>query len=76
MLAWAEAGGEKQTVGIKRAFSETLAPDTESTFGLEQFQNCVKEIDGDARTLSTLPFRSSAVDRIRHHSWAIEIDDC
>lgn len=45
-------------------------------FGLEQFQNCVNGIDGDVRILSPLPSKGSAVDRVRHHLRAVDINDC
>ncbi|KAK5681921.1 hypothetical protein LTS10_006455 [Elasticomyces elasticus] len=47
-LAYADAGGEKQAAGIEAVFSEMMAPQSESAFGLKQFQSGVKEVDWDA----------------------------
>ncbi|KAK3116594.1 hypothetical protein LTR53_002892 [Teratosphaeriaceae sp. CCFEE 6253] len=51
-LGWAEAGGDAQMAGIKSAFSEMMAQQSESAFGLRQFQSGVKEVDWDAYALS------------------------
>jgi hydroxymethylglutaryl-CoA lyase len=52
--AWMDAGGEGQAVGIKNIFTEIMAPQSESAYGLKQFQNRVKDVDWDAYTLSKL----------------------
>jgi hydroxymethylglutaryl-CoA lyase len=52
--AWTDAGGEGQAVGIKNIFTEIMAPQSESAYGLKQFQNRVKDVDWDAYTLSKL----------------------
>jgi hydroxymethylglutaryl-CoA lyase len=52
--AWMDAGGEGQAVGIKKIFTEIMAPQSESAYGLKQFQNRVKDVDWDAYTLSKL----------------------
>jgi hydroxymethylglutaryl-CoA lyase len=52
--AWMDAGGEGQAVGIKNIFTEIMAPQSESAYGLKQFQNRVKDVDWDACTLSKL----------------------
>jgi hydroxymethylglutaryl-CoA lyase len=57
-LAWTDGGGKEQEAGIRTAFSQIMAPDSESAWGLEQFQKRVKEVDWDARTLSTLPAKA------------------
>lgn len=56
-LAWKDAGGKEQEEGIKTAFSEIMATDSESAFGLKQFQNRV-EVDWDLHTLSALPAKA------------------
>ena len=52
--AWMDAGGEGQAVGIKKIFTEIMAPQSESAYGLKQFQNRVKDVDWDAYRLSRL----------------------
>ena len=52
--AWMDAGGEGQAVGIKKIFTEIMAPQSESAYGLKQFQNRVKDVDWDAYRLSKL----------------------
>jgi hydroxymethylglutaryl-CoA lyase len=52
--AWMDAGGEGQATGIKKIFTEIMAPQSESAYGLKQFQNRVKYVDWDAYTLSKL----------------------
>jgi hydroxymethylglutaryl-CoA lyase len=52
--AWMDAGGEGQAVGIKKIFTEIMAPQSESAYGLKQFQNRVKNVDWDAYRLSKL----------------------
>ena len=52
--AWVNAGGEKQAASIKDIFTEIMAPQSESAYGLKQFQNRVKDVDWDAYTLSKL----------------------
>ena len=49
-----DAGGEGQAVGIKKIFTEIMAPQSESAYGLKQFQNRVKDVDWDAYRLSKL----------------------
>jgi hydroxymethylglutaryl-CoA lyase len=44
--------GGKQAAGIKGIFSEMMAPQSESAFGLAQHQSGVKEVDWDAHALS------------------------
>lgn len=56
-LAWKDAGGKEQEDLIKTAFSQIMAPDSESAFGLKQFQNRI-EVDWDRHTLSTLPAKA------------------
>jgi len=50
--AWTHAGGEEQATGIRKIFTEVMAPESESAYGLKQFQSRVKEVDWDAHTLS------------------------
>ncbi|KAK4555536.1 hypothetical protein LTR86_007289 [Recurvomyces mirabilis] len=50
--AWTDAGGERQAQGIRAAFSEIMAQDGESAFGLKQFQAGVKDVDWDAHLRS------------------------
>ena len=52
--AWMDAGGEGQAVGIKKIFTEIMAPQSESAYGLKQFQNRVKDVGWDAYRLSKL----------------------
>lgn len=52
-LSWLEGGGgEKQATGIRQVFDEMMAEDSESKYGLHQFQSGEKECDWDAYTLS------------------------
>ncbi|POR38868.1 Hydroxymethylglutaryl-CoA lyase, mitochondrial [Tolypocladium paradoxum] len=52
-LSWLEGGGgEKQEIGIRQVFDEMMADDSESKYGLHQFQSKAKECDWDAYTLS------------------------
>ncbi|KAM0710484.1 hypothetical protein Q7P35_002847 [Cladosporium inversicolor] len=44
--------GGKQAAGIKGIFSEMMAPQSESAFGLAQHQSGVKEVDWDLHALS------------------------
>jgi hydroxymethylglutaryl-CoA lyase len=44
--------GGKQAAGIKDIFSEMMAPQSESAFGLAQHQSGVKEVDWDLHALS------------------------
>lgn len=57
-LAWTDGGGERQTVAIEKIFKDMMTPESESAFGLKEFQNRVKEIDWDAYTLSKLTPRA------------------
>jgi hypothetical protein len=52
--AWKDAGGEEQAAGIKKIFTKIMAPQSESAYGLKQFQNRVKDVDWDEYTLSKL----------------------
>jgi hydroxymethylglutaryl-CoA lyase len=56
-LAWTDAGGKEQKDGIKEAFSQIMAPESESAFGLKQFQNRI-DVDWDLHTLSRLPTKA------------------
>jgi hydroxymethylglutaryl-CoA lyase len=56
-LAWTDAGGKEQKDGIKKAFSQIMAPESESAFGLKQFQNRI-DVDWDLHTLSKLPTKA------------------
>ncbi|KAK5710381.1 putative secondary metabolism biosynthetic enzyme [Elasticomyces elasticus] len=57
-LAYADAGGEQQAAGVKAVFSEMMAPQSESAFGLQQFQSGVKEVDWDAYKLIQMPAKA------------------
>ncbi|KAK5698653.1 putative secondary metabolism biosynthetic enzyme [Elasticomyces elasticus] len=57
-LAYADAGGKQQAAGVKAVFSEMMAPQSESTFGLQQFQSGVKEVDWDAYKTTQMPAKA------------------
>lgn len=46
-LAWADAGGERQAVGIKGLFEEMMRPDAEGAHGVKEFQ-AGRKVDWDA----------------------------
>lgn len=47
--AWAHPGKEEQAVIIQDAFTQMMAPDSESVYGMEKFRKGVKAIDWDTR---------------------------
>lgn len=49
-LAWADAGSEKQAVGIKGLFEEMMRPDADGAHGVKEFQ-AGRKVDWDAYML-------------------------
>lgn len=46
-LGWVAPGQTKQSVGIRDLFTEMMSPDAEASYGLQQFQKGVRDIDWD-----------------------------